>query len=267
MGENFFVNVIKLKIWGRGDDPASCEWMVTAIGAACKRGKGGCDYRQKRRGPREGSRGKGTQKEKTLHWSWPWSRHEAGHAREAAPDSRKGRKMGFSSEPPDSTHSQLKQEEKRETIYLFPSKVEAPSPGALDCASSQGLGNRNRITDAVGGGYEWDEWPPFLASAFSSDAFFPSSSELEIWCWESACVSSPSPEATEVVCLAPSLERDQSLSSQSRRDQGEALKLSLCSKTLHFTSGPQEKGVPAPRPPVLTFPEGSSWDRCFTRVL
>ena len=52
--------------------------------------------------------------------------------------------MGFSSEPPDSTHSQLKQEEKRETIYLFPSKVEAPSPGALDCASSQGLGNRNR---------------------------------------------------------------------------------------------------------------------------
>ena len=144
MGENFFVNVIKLKIWGRRDDPASCEWMVTAIGAACKRGKGGCDYRQKRRGPWEGSRGKGTQKEKTLHWSWPQSRHEAGHARETAPDSRKGRKKGFSSEPPDSTHSQLKQEEKRETIYLFPSKVEAPSPGALDCASSQGLGNRNR---------------------------------------------------------------------------------------------------------------------------
>ena len=215
MGENVFVNVIKLKIWGRGHYPALCEWMVSVISAAYKRGKGGCDYRQKRRGPWEGSRGKGTQKEKTLHWSWPRSRHEAGHAREAAPDSRKGSKMGFPSEPPDSTHSQSKQEEeKRETIYLFPRKVEAPSPGALECASSQCLGNRNQITDAVGGGYEWDERPPFLASAFSPDVFFPSSSELEIWCWESACVSSPSPEATEMVCLAPSLERHQSLSSQ-----------------------------------------------------
>lgn len=63
-------------------------------------------------------------------------------------------------------------------------------------------------------GAEWGEGSPFLTSAFSSDVFFPISSELEKWCWENACVSSPSPEVTEVVCLAPSLERGQSLSSQ-----------------------------------------------------
>lgn len=68
MGENFFVNVIKLTIWGWGDYPALSEWMVNVISGAYKRGKGGCDYKQKRRGPQEGSRGKGTQKEKMLHW-------------------------------------------------------------------------------------------------------------------------------------------------------------------------------------------------------
>lgn len=68
MGENFFVHVIKLKIWGWGDYPALSEWLVNVISGAHKRGKGGCDCRQERRGPQEGRRGRGTQKEKMLRW-------------------------------------------------------------------------------------------------------------------------------------------------------------------------------------------------------
>lgn len=81
-----------------------------------------------------------------------WTRH----AGKAAPDSRKGRKPGFPSEPPDSTHSQLKQEEEKgETIYLFPRKrklqVLEPQSALL-----HNPGNRNWITAAVGRG--WVGW-------------------------------------------------------------------------------------------------------------
>ena len=112
-----------------------CEWMANVIMGHIREEKREVTGGKRTAG---GKQREGDSDREELHWSRPRSRREPGQAGKAAPDSRKGRKMGFPSEPPDSTHSQLKQEEEnRETIYLLPRKTEAPSPGAPECASSQ----------------------------------------------------------------------------------------------------------------------------------
>ena len=138
----------KLKIWGWGDYPALSEWMVNVISGAYERGKGGCDYTKERRGPQEGRAL--SREDATLALNR--SRHEAGHARKAAPGSGKGRKMDFPPEPPDSTHSKNKKNGKRYTCSQGKRKRRVLEPQS---APSQCLADRNWITGAGGSLQEW----------------------------------------------------------------------------------------------------------------
>ena len=108
------------------------------------------DVTTQRRGEDRRREGRSEREDATLALNR--SRHEAGHARKAAPGSGKGRKMDFPPEPPDSTHSKNKKNGKRYTCSQGKRKRRVLEPQS---APSQCLADRNWITGAGGSLQEW----------------------------------------------------------------------------------------------------------------
>ena len=266
-GENFFVNVIKLEIWGWGDYPALSEWMVNVISGAYERGKGGCDYRQERRGPQEGSRGKGTQKEKMLCWPWTGAGTKQGmQGRQLQAPEKAGRWIFPQSlQTAHIVSKNKKKKGKRYTCSQGKWKRRVLEP---QNAPSQRLADRNWIAGAGGSLQEWvrglPSWP--LHSVQMSS--FP---VLQNWKCDaekvSVCeLSQPRGKRSSLSSTQPG-ERPVSLISIKKEPRSRHPNCLSAQKHCVLPVVPRKKGYQAPRHPVLIFPEGSSWDRCFTRVL
>lgn len=134
MGENVFVNVIKLKIGGWGGYPALCERMANVVTGHIREEKREVTGGKRTAGgkQREGDSERGATLVSTAEQTWTRA------SREGSSRLQERQETGLSLRASRQHAQPVKaRRRKRGNNIPVPKEKEAPSPGAPQCASSQ----------------------------------------------------------------------------------------------------------------------------------